>query len=61
MGIGKTILTELRDQLEGYAFTTLTSAVGKEAFYLKQGWENQKTAFIWPRSDSQKLDHTKSS
>ena len=61
MGIGKTILAELTDQLKSYAFTTLTSAVGKEAFYIKQGWENQKTSFIWPRSEKQRDEHAKSS
>jgi len=61
MGIGKTILSELTDQLKSYAFTTLTSAVGKESFYIKQGWENQKTSFIWPRSEKQRDDHAKNS
>ncbi len=61
MGIGKTILSELTDQLKSYAFTTLTSAVGKEPFYIKQGWENQKTSFIWPRSEKQRADHVTSS
>lgn len=56
-GIGKKILSELKDSLESYYFTTLTSATGKKGFYLKQGWEQQKTAFIWPRSEKQKHDH----
>ncbi len=56
-GIGSKILSELKDALYGYYFTTLTSAVGKEGFYLKEGWEKQKTAFIWPRSEKQKNDH----
>ncbi len=60
-GIGQRLLAELKDQLEDYAFTTLTSAVGKESFYLKQGWESQKTAFIWPRSESQRAEHAKES
>ncbi len=60
-GIGSRILHELKKALDGYYFTTLTSAVGKEGFYLKQGWEQQKTAFIWPRSDRQKQDHAKNS
>lgn len=57
-GIGKTILGYLTKALEGYVFTTLTSAVGKGDFYLGQGWFKQKTSFIWPRSARQKLDHT---
>lgn len=60
-GIGRKILSELKDSLESYCFTTLTSAVGKKGFYLKQGWENQKTAFIWPRSEKQKQDHANNS
>lgn len=59
-GIGSRILTELRAALEGYFFTTLTSAVGKEGFYLKQGWLPQKTAFIWPKSEYQRQDHATS-
>jgi aralkylamine N-acetyltransferase len=58
-GIGKKILAELRDALESYDFTTLSSAVGKESFYFKQGWEKQKSAFIWPRSESQRANHVK--
>ena len=60
-GIGCKILSELKDSLDSYYFTTLNSAVGKEGFYLNQGWEKQKTAFIWPRSEKQKQDHAKNS
>ncbi len=56
-GIGSRILSDLKDQLNDFYFTTLTSAVGKEKFYSKQGWEKQKTAFIWPRSKKQKSEH----
>ncbi len=56
-GIGRRILCELKDASEGFIFTTLISAVGKEPFYQKQGWLQQKTGFIWPRSDQQSLDH----
>ena len=56
-GIGRTILSELKDESEGYIFTTLISAVGKEPFYQKQGWLRQKTGFIWPRSEQQMSDH----
>ena len=56
-GIGRTILSELKDESEGYIFTTLISAVGKEPFYQKQGWLRQKTGFIWPRSEQQISDH----
>ena len=60
-GIGSKILSELKNALEGYYFTTLTSVVGKEAFYSKQGWARQKTAYIWPRSETQRQEHAKSS
>lgn len=57
-GIGGDILSYLTNALEGYAFTTLTSAVGKESFYLKQGWQKQKTSFIWSRSEKQRQENT---
>ncbi len=57
-GIGSSILTSLKDSLEGYIFTTLTSAIGKESFYEKQGWKKQTTSFIWPRSVKQAQDNT---
>jgi aralkylamine N-acetyltransferase len=57
-GIGANILLYLKDSLNGYTFTTLTSAVGKESFYEKQGWKKQITSFIWPRSDKQKKENT---
>ena len=60
-GIGSKLLSELKDELEDYYFTTLTSAVGKEAFYYKQGWKKQKTSFIWPRSEKQQNEHAKNS
>ena len=60
-GVGSKILSELKTALDGYYFTTLTSAAGKEGFYLKQGWKKQKTAFIWPRSDKQRQDHAEDS
>ncbi len=56
-GIGANMLLYLKDSLEGYSFTTLTSAVGKEEFYEKQGWKKQTTSFIWPRSDKQSKDY----
>ena len=34
-GIGRTILSELKDESEGYIFTTLISAVGKETLLPK--------------------------
>ncbi|HDL85723.1 MAG TPA: hypothetical protein ENH11_05280 [Candidatus Acetothermia bacterium] len=60
-GIGSKILDELKDELNTYSFTTLTSAVGKEEFYNNQGWKRQTTAFIWPRSEKQRIEHAKNS
>ncbi|MEL7050570.1 MAG: GNAT family N-acetyltransferase [Cyanobacteria bacterium J06634_6] len=57
-GIGRTILAELRDELDGFIFTSLISAPGKEGFYTSQGWYKQKSAFIWPRTETQKQNHT---
>jgi aralkylamine N-acetyltransferase len=57
-GIGSDVLLYLKNSLEGYAFTTLTSAVGKEAFYENQGWKKQITSFIWPRSEKQSKENT---
>jgi aralkylamine N-acetyltransferase len=57
-GIGSNILSYLKNSLESYTFTTLTSSVGKEAFYEKQGWKRQVTSFIWPRSEKQSKENT---
>ena len=57
-GIGSNILLYLKDSLDNYNFTTLTSAVGKELFYEKQGWKKQVTSFIWPRSEKQRKENT---
>lgn len=57
-GIGSNILSYLEQSLSTYLFTTLTSAVGKERFYMKQGWHRQTTGFIWPRTERQRRDHT---
>ena len=52
-GIGTTILRQLRDDLDGYIFTSLTATIGKELFYQKQGWKKQISAYFWPRSKKQ--------
>ncbi len=57
-GIGSSILAYLKDSLEGYIFTTLTTAVGKESFYEQQGWKKQTTSYIWPRSAKQEQNNT---
>lgn len=57
-GIGRNILSYLEHSLVNYVFTTLTAAVGKEGFYLNQGWRRHTTSFIWPRTERQRKDHT---
>jgi predicted N-acetyltransferase YhbS len=56
-GLGREIVTYLKDQLASYKFITLTSASGKEAFYEKLGWKKQKSAYIWPQSEAQREMH----
>ncbi len=56
-GIGKSIVNELRDRLEGYEFVTLTAAPNKEGFYQKIGWKKQKSAFIFPKDEKQIDEH----
>ena len=56
-GIGRTLLKELKDELSGYEFTTLTAAPGKYEFYTMQGWRRQSSSFIWPRSELQMAQH----
>jgi len=58
-GLGRDIVTHLREQLEGYKFITLTAAPGKEEFYLKLGWLRQASAMIWPVSDKQRELHAR--
>jgi hypothetical protein len=56
-GLGTEIVTYLREQLSGYKFITLTTAPGKDEFYLKLGWLRQGSAMIWPVSDLQREQH----
>jgi predicted N-acetyltransferase YhbS len=56
-GLGREIVTYLREQLAGFKFITLTAAPGKDAFYLKLGWLRQATAMIWPVSEQQRRLH----
>jgi GNAT superfamily N-acetyltransferase len=58
-GIGKRMLRELRDEMSGFLFKTLTAAYGKHGFYLKQGWKRQTSAFIWPIDEKQTDQHTR--
>lgn len=56
-GIGTQIVNELKSRLIGYNFITLTAAPNKEGFYRKIGWEKQKSAYIFPKDDKQRLEH----
>lgn len=56
-GIGTQIVNELKSRLIGYNFITLTAAPNKEGFYQKIGWEKQKSAYIFPKDDKQRLEH----
>ncbi|MFL6675586.1 MAG: GNAT family N-acetyltransferase [Massilia sp.] len=58
-GLGREVVTYLREQLAGYKFITLTAAPGKEEFYLKLGWLRQATAMIWPVSEQQRHLHAR--
>lgn len=58
-GLGREIVTYLRDQLTGYKFITLTAAPGKDEFYLKLGWLRQASAMIWPVSEQQRELHAR--
>ncbi|AOT09103.1 GNAT family N-acetyltransferase [Pseudoalteromonas luteoviolacea] len=51
--IGKTILSKLETNLSSYITTMLTAAPGKSGFYEKLGWEKQRSAYIFPRSEEQ--------
>lgn len=57
-GIGKRIVSNLKDRLSGYLFITLTAAPGKGGFYDKIGWKRQSSAYIWPVSEKQEIEHT---
>ncbi|MBN8222626.1 MAG: GNAT family N-acetyltransferase [Spirochaetes bacterium] len=58
-GLGKKITTLLKDRLlnDKFIFITLTAAVGKNDFYRKLGWRQQKSAYIWPKDTKQADAH----
>ncbi len=56
-GIGKTLVTELKNSLVGYQFITLTAAPNKDGFYQKIGWKRQKSSFIFPKDEKQANEH----
>ncbi len=56
-GIGTQIVNELKSRLNGYNFITLTAAPNKEGFYEKLGWKKQKSAYIFPKDEKQRIEH----
>lgn len=56
-GIGTQIVNVLKDHLVDYSFITLTAAPNKEGFYQKIGWEKQKSAYIFPKDEKQRIEH----
>lgn len=56
-GIGTQIVNVLKDRLVDYSFITLTAAPNKEGFYQKIGWEKQKSAYIFPKDERQRIEH----
>ncbi len=56
-GIGKTLVTEIKNKLVGYEFITLTAAPNKNEFYDKLGWRKQKSSYIWPKDKKQHDEH----
>ena len=56
-GIGKQIVKQLNDQLQGYHFVNLSAAPGADKFYKSLGWKKQKTAYIFPQGPKQLRQH----
>lgn len=57
-GIGTIIVKNLQERLDGYLFITLTAAPGKHGFYEKLDWKKQTSAFIWPVTEKQAIEHS---
>jgi GNAT superfamily N-acetyltransferase len=52
-GIGRAIVEDIQDRLEGFLVVTLTATPQVQPFYRKLGWRNQTTAMIRPRNPEQ--------
>jgi GNAT superfamily N-acetyltransferase len=52
-GIGRAIVEDLQDRLQGFLVVTLTAAPSVQPFYRKLGWRTLATGMIRPRSDEQ--------
>lgn len=56
-GLGTEVVNYLKSRMVGFKFITLTSAPGKDKFYDKIGWRRQRSAFLWPVSEKQIVEH----
>ena len=52
-GIGRAIVEDIQNRLNGFLVVTLTAAADVQPFYRRLGWRHQTTAMIRPRSEEQ--------
>jgi aralkylamine N-acetyltransferase len=52
-GVGRAIVEDLQNRLNGFLVVTLTAAPNVQPFYRRLGWRRQTTAMIRPRSEEQ--------
>ncbi len=52
-GVGRAIVQDLQDRLNGFLVVTLTAAPAVQPFYRKLGWRTLITGMIRPRSEEQ--------
>ena len=52
-GIGRAIVEDLQQRVQGFLVLTLTAAPSVQPFYKKLGWRNLTTGMIRPRSKEQ--------
>lgn len=56
-GVGKTVVQTLREHLKGYQFINLSATAENAAFYEKLGWQQQGSAYFWPKNEKQRIDY----
>jgi len=54
-GVGRAIVEDIQNRLQGFLVVTLTAAPDVQPFYRRLGWRNQTTAIIRPRAKDQEL------
>ncbi len=52
-GIGRAIVEDIQNRLQGFLVVTLTASPEVQGFYRKLGWRHQTTAMICPRNAEQ--------